>query len=241
VRVGACQTPELLGDVPAALALIEGFAANADAAGVEVLLFPECFLQGYLVTGSHLQAHAIGLDSAAFDTILARLAPIRQTLVFGVIERRAGRLYNTAVVVCRGRLVGAYRKVHLTAGEAIFTAGDSFPVFDAGGVTFGINICYDTQFPDAAAAVAARGARMLLVPAQNMMRRHVAEQWRHRHHQIRAQRVHETGLWLVSADVTGRRGRQRVGYGPTSVINPRSDVVAQVPTMIIGMAVADIA
>jgi predicted amidohydrolase len=33
------------------------------------------------------------------------------------------------------------------------------------------NICHDTQFAEAAAAVAAQGARLLLVPAQNMMRR----------------------------------------------------------------------
>jgi hypothetical protein len=49
LRVGACQTPEILGDLDQALLVIEDFAAQARAAGVELMLFPECVLQGYLV------------------------------------------------------------------------------------------------------------------------------------------------------------------------------------------------
>jgi predicted amidohydrolase len=46
LRIGACQTPELLEDVPAALAMVESFGAEAYAADLDLLLFPECFLQG---------------------------------------------------------------------------------------------------------------------------------------------------------------------------------------------------
>jgi predicted amidohydrolase len=56
------------------------------------------------------------------------------------------------------------------------------------GLRFGINICYDTQFAEAAAAVAGQDAQLLLVPAQNMMRRENAKQWKDLHHQIRAER-----------------------------------------------------
>ena len=108
------------------------------------------------------------------------------------------------------------------------------------GLRYGINICYDTQFADAAARIAGRRARVLLVPAQNMMRRQAAEAWKHRHNQIRAERVRETGMWLASADVTGERGNTHVGYGPTSVMNPSVEVVAQVPLMETGMVIAHI-
>ena len=39
LRVGACQTPEFLGDVEAAMACIEDFAGQADAQGIDLLLF----------------------------------------------------------------------------------------------------------------------------------------------------------------------------------------------------------
>ena len=183
------------------------------ASGVDLLLFPECFLQGYLVESEHLSRYALDLTATAFQQILHRLSPIRPTLVFGVIEQSGAAYFNTAVVVRHGVLEG---------------------------VTCGINICYDTNFPEAAKAVAEQGARVLLVPSQNMMRRQAAEAWKCRHNAIRAERVRETGMWLVSADVTGARDGSRIGYGPTGVMNPQADVIAQVPIMTVGMVVAEI-
>jgi predicted amidohydrolase len=240
MRVGACQTPEMLGDVDAAVEVVLGFAARADAADVDLLLFPECFLQGYLVTEEHVREQAFALGSPGLAAVLARLAPVRPMLVVGMIERDGGRYYNTALVVAGGRVLGGYRKSFLTAGESVFAPGDAYPVFDCAGVRFGMNICYDAQFPQAAAAVAAQGADVLLVPAQNMMRRDKAFQWQQRHNEIRTHRVHETGLWLVSADVTGERDATRIGLGPTCAIDPAGRVVAQVPPGETGMALAQI-
>ncbi|HEV7962703.1 MAG TPA: carbon-nitrogen hydrolase family protein, partial [Actinoplanes sp.] len=143
----------MLEDVPAAVASVESFAAEADAADLDLLLFPECFLQGYLVTPQYVHRNAFDLGSAAFGEVLSRLSPIRQTLVLGVIERQDGRFFNSAVVIAQGTMIGVYRKTHLTRGESTFTAGTAYPVFDLNGIRFGINICYDTRFPAAAHAV----------------------------------------------------------------------------------------
>jgi predicted amidohydrolase len=240
LRVGACQTPEILGDIEAALSCIEEFARRSVSNDVDVLLFPECFLQGYLVESEHVRRHAVDFTSAAFQTTLGRLSKIGPTLVFGVIEQWKAAYFNTAVVVRHGVLEGFYRKTHLVPGERLFQAGNTYPTFKLSGVTCGINICYDTNFPEAAKAVSAQDARVLLVPAQNMMRLEAAETWRCRHNEIRAERARETGMWLVSADVTGSRDETRIGCGPTCVINPRGEVVAQVPAMSVGMVVAEI-
>ena len=42
-------------------------------------------------------------------------------------------------------------------------------------------------------------------------------------------------MWLVSADVTGERGRDHVGYGPPSVMDRTAKVVAQVILLTVGM------
>jgi predicted amidohydrolase len=230
----------LLEDVPAALAMVESFATEAAAADLDLLLFPECFLQGYLVTPDYLSRNAFALSSAAFGEILTRLATIKQTLVLGVIERQSERFFNSAAVISGGAVLGVYRKTHLTSGERTFTPGTSYPVFELKGIRFGINICYDTRFSEAAQAVAAQGASVLLVLAQNMMRRTNAEFWKPLHNEIRAERARETGMWLISADVTGQRDDQRVGYGPTSVISPQANVIAQVPLMTVGLVTAEV-
>lgn len=240
LRVGACQTPEILADPDAALACIEDFARQGAGHDVDLLLFPECFLQGYLVDPDHVSRHAVDLNSPKFAVVLRRLEPIKATVVVGVIETEQGRYFNTAAVITGGRLTGRYRKTRLMPGESVFDPGDAYPTFVLGGVRYGINICSDTQFPEPAAQVAAQGAQVLLVAAQNMLRRPVADRCKDLHHSMRADRARETGMWLVSSDVTGVRGDSRIAYGPTSVISPQGDIVTQVPLMTTGMVVAEI-
>lgn len=119
-----------------------------------------------------------------------------------------------------------------------FTPGDRYVVFDA-GMKVGINICYDTNFPEAARAVARAGARLVVCPSNNMMRSATAEEWKHRHNEIRAMRARDAGVWLLSSDVTGHRDG-RVSYGPTALIDPDGNVLAHVPLMTPGMLLADV-
>jgi predicted amidohydrolase len=46
LRVGVCQTPEILGDIDAALTCIEDLARRDDGRKADLLVFPEGFLQG---------------------------------------------------------------------------------------------------------------------------------------------------------------------------------------------------
>ena len=74
------------------------------------------------------------LTSPAFEVVLSRLANAKPMLVLGMIEARQDLLFNTAVVVNHGRLVGSYRKTHLHAGETIFTPGTSYSCIHSGKV-----------------------------------------------------------------------------------------------------------
>jgi predicted amidohydrolase len=89
--------------VAAAVSVIQDFAGQATAAAVDLLLFPECFLQGYLVTERHVHHHGFDVGSQNFAAVLAKLAGIRPTLVLGMIERWGGAHYNTALVITAGR------------------------------------------------------------------------------------------------------------------------------------------
>lgn len=239
VKVAACQVPELRADLEGALAWIAVFSEQAQSQGIKLLCFPECFLQGYLVEAEQAHLHALDLSSSEFRQVLERLPHTGPMLVFGVIEQEGSRLFNTAVVVDRGRLLGWYRKTHLLDGERIFEPGNSYPIFEVDGLKFGINICYDTNFSSSAFALSARGASLIVCPANNMMRREKAEEFKHLHNQVRAERAMETGLWIISSDVTGERDN-RISYGPTAVISPEGKVVRKVPLLEVGMIAAEI-
>ena len=240
MRLAACQTPDVCSDIEQALALIELNTVDAGARGAHLVCFPEAFLQGYVVEAAHVDRLAINLSSPKFAEILERLAHLEPVVVFGLFERDAGDLYNSAVVVRSGRLLGRYRKRHLIGSENnIFVPGAECPIFELGSLKFTINICYDMQFRACGTEAASAGARLLVCPANNMLTRRSAEEWKLRHNEIRSDHAGESGLWLLSSDVTGERAG-RVSYGPTALINPRGVLVEQLPLMETGTLVVDI-
>ncbi len=88
-------------------------------------------------------------------------------LVAGVYERENQVIYNTAVLIDRqGRLAGRYRKVYIPREEyeGGITAGSDYPVFHTDFGTVGLMICWDSEYPDPARALALRGAEMILMP-----------------------------------------------------------------------------
>ncbi|HTM77448.1 MAG TPA: carbon-nitrogen hydrolase family protein [Devosia sp.] len=239
IRIAAAQTKEFREDVEGALRCLTEVSARAEAAGAALLCFPEGFLQGYLTRPDAARRVALDLASPAFEAILQRLPKTGPMIVMGLIEEEAGRLFNSAVVVDRGVLVGRYRKAHLLGGEHAFTAGMDAGIFEVDGLRFGINICYDTNFPEAARTVADQGASLIVCPANNMYRRAAAEKWKDLHNRVRGDRCAETGLWLVSADVTGERGNC-ISWGPTAVLSPQGAVVAQLALEKPGLLLFDI-
>ena len=239
MRIAAAQTPEFRNDVAGALEWAAATVARAAAAGVELLCFPEAYLQGYLTEPEATQAAAIDLAADAAKAMAAQLASSAPTVVLGLIERDGDLLYNTAVVMADGAIVGRYRKANLLPGERVYTPGTETPTFEIGRLRFGINICFDTNFPGAAAAVQAGGATLIVCPSNNMMPRQRSAEYRDVHNRVRGERCRETGLWLLSADITGERG-DRVCWGPTAVLNPDGEVAAQLPLDAPGLLVFDL-
>jgi predicted amidohydrolase len=238
-RIAAAQTPEFRGNVEQASRYLADVAGQSLAKGASLVCFPEGFLQGYLTDERPARDAAMDLGSSAFKGLLGRMPESGPMMVFGLIEVDDGSLFNTAVVVHRRALIGRYRKAHLLNRERWFDAGRTAGVFQVNDLRFGVNICHDTNFPAAAQDVATLGASLIVCPANNMLPRKAAEKWKALHNAIRAERCRETGLWLVSADVTGERDGC-VSWGPTAVLTPEGEVAAQLPLDRPGLLVFDL-
>ncbi len=240
MKVAACQVPDVRDDLSEAVAIILNMASDAAANGADLVVFPECFLQGYFVDPLAAARIAISLESSEFGSVLQQLNVIHPTIVFGLIEKSGNDMFNTAAVVRGGKLLGRYRKSSLLEGErAAFSPGEDFPIFEVSNRKFGVNICYDLQFPKAIGQLITKGAELIVCPCNNMMPTAKAEQYKYRHNEIRARRSIESNAWLISADVTGSRD-DRISYGPTAAINPLGEVVQQVPLSTTGMLIVDV-
>lgn len=239
VRIAAAQAPEFINDLPRALEFLNATSDRAKAQKAHLLAFPEGFLQGYIVQERQAREVAIDLSSQRFLELLEEFPTSGPILVVGMIELADGKLFNTAIVVKDQKLTGKYRKHHLLPSEAAFTEGHELPIFEVLGLKFCINICYDTNFPTLAEQASQMNAELIVCCANNMLKRGTAEKWKWLHNSVRGQRCQETGLWLISSDVTGER-EDYSALGPTAVLNPGGGVAEQLPLGQVDMLVFDL-
>jgi predicted amidohydrolase len=168
VRLACWQAAACREDGEQRLRRLAEVAARARRAGADVLVTPELSLTGYHVAPAEVAASADGAAALA-ERAAGIAADAGIALLYGLPERSGAMTYNSVRLVdARGAPVAAYRKAHLFGpGErAAFAAGDRGVVqAHLGGLTVGLLICYDVEFPELVRAHALRGTDLLLVPS----------------------------------------------------------------------------
>jgi predicted amidohydrolase len=226
LRVAAFQRRPLFDDVSGILGRLSADLEWCRQQEVQLALFPECYLQGYATDRETIVARSLTLDDHEVREVLSALERYPTTIILGLIERRGASCFNSAVVIREGRVLGAYAKTH--PNEPGFDAGTDYPVFTTHNWPFGINICNDANFPDAALKVSRQGARLLCYPLNNMLLPKNARKWRSKSVSNLQARAVETGCWIISSDVVGHHGNQ-MSYGCTCIVSPNGDVVTRTP------------
>jgi predicted amidohydrolase len=170
IASGQCwHDPALLADNEAKVA--SWYERVADE--VDLLVFPELALTGYIPLKGYDQAHKRRLADVAaraYEEALPRLTDLtrarRAGMVFGLMEPSSMRFefFNSIVLVEDGHLVGAYRKLHLPVEENhYFAPGDSVVVVPSRAGRVGLSICYDLLFPEVGRMLALEGAELTCV------------------------------------------------------------------------------
>nr|BAT27712.1 NAD synthetase [Aureimonas frigidaquae] len=113
VRVGAVTPRVHLAD-PMANAQATLKAAHVAAAqGADLLVYPELGLPGYSSEDLHMQEGLLDATEGAIAHLVRESVDLAPVLAVGAALRRNGRLYNCAVMIARGRLLGIVPKSFL--------------------------------------------------------------------------------------------------------------------------------
>ena len=78
----------------------------ADRHGVDIAIFPECYLQGHSYERSLIERRAVSLDGPVVRELIDRASGISATVILGLFERRDCMTCNSAVVIGNGRILG---------------------------------------------------------------------------------------------------------------------------------------
>jgi NAD+ synthase (glutamine-hydrolysing) len=113
VRVAACTHHTTIGDPAANAESVLGLARVCHDDGVALAIFPELTLSGYSIEDILLQDSLLDSVEAALLDIVTASADLLPVLVVGAPLRHRHRIYNTAVVVHRGAVLGVAPKSYL--------------------------------------------------------------------------------------------------------------------------------
>lgn len=113
VRVAACAPVVRPAEPEANAAAILAFAKQADAAKTALLLTPELSLTGYAIDDLLQQDALLDAVEAALARLRDESAKLFPILIVGAPLRLAGALYNCAVVIGRGEIMGVVPKSYL--------------------------------------------------------------------------------------------------------------------------------
>ncbi|MGI3227488.1 NAD(+) synthase [Streptomyces sp. GTA36] len=187
-RIAACTGHAAIADPPANAEAVLRQGRRCAQEGVAVAVFPELCLSGYSIEDLLLQDALLDDVEAALQTVVAGSADLLTVLVVGAPLRHRHRIYNCAVMVHRGRILGVapksylpnyrefYERRQIAAGDderggTIRVGGESVPfgtdllfaAEDVPGLVLHAEICEDMWVPVPPSAEAAlAGATVLL-------------------------------------------------------------------------------
>ena len=187
-RVAACTIPIAIADPVANAEAVLASARSCDARSVAIALFPELCLTGYAIDDLVMQDAVLDAVESAIAQLVEASADLFPVLVVGAPLRHRNRLYNCAVVIHRGELLGVAPKSYLPtyrefyerrwyapgddqAGEDIrigdleapFGPDLLFEALDVPGLVFHVEVCEDVWVPIPPSSHAAlAGATVLL-------------------------------------------------------------------------------
>jgi N-carbamoylputrescine amidase len=148
------------------------------------------------------------------------------SILAGLAECEGGAIYVSHLVISPEGFLGCYRKLHLIPPEAkVFTPGNEIPLFQFRETTFGIQLCYDTHFPELSSIMALQGADLLFFPygSPNDTPRQKLESWL-RHLPARA---FDNSVFVVACNTCGENGSGLTFPGTAVILSPDGRVLEQ--------------
>jgi predicted amidohydrolase len=227
IRIAAMIFRSVSGDVRRNLDAMVHWIKISKKEGAHIICFPELNITGY----SNLKK----IENAAepvpgpITQDLSNLSKSQEIVILaGIVEKDVkGHIFSSHLVIKPDGFVGVYRKLHIAPPEQdIFTPGDTIPLFDARGVKFGIQLCYDAHFPELSTHMAIKGADLIFIPHASP-RGTPEEKYRSWMRHLTA-RAFDNGLFIVACNQTGENEKGLRFPGIAVIIGPSGHIIKKI-------------
>ena len=169
MRIAIWQGAGHGGDVASNLDEVGVRTRDAAAAGAHLVVFPECYLTGYVNDDVGAVCRLVSTD--VISTLAGICDECGTAIVVGSYEQVEFGIANSAFTFLPGMgLFTTYRKRALFGEweESTFIRGSAPVVFDYEGVRIGVLICFDVEFAGLVRELAVMGCDLVVVPTALM-------------------------------------------------------------------------
>lgn len=225
LRLAAVNMCPVFGDIAANLNIVEKWVASVSRQHVQLACFPEMALCGYTNSDAVLGL-AISLSSPTMQQLCETAQNYGMTLLVGFCEDNHGKYHISHAVITPDGVRGAYRKTHLSPPEQrVFTPGDAIPVFQHEEWRFGIQLCYDTHYPELSAIQARQGAQILFMPFASP--REAPRVKKERLLRYIPARAYDNSCYVVTCNLTGAGPNGQTFGGVALIVDPKGQLLAE--------------
>ncbi len=190
--------------------------------GAQIICLQELYRTKYFPTDekkdvTQLAETITGETTSTLSSLAKELNVVIIAPIFEVDS--LGKHYNTAIVIdSDGTVIGSYRKMHIPHDpffyeKSYFDVGDSgYQIFRTQYLSFGVLICYDQWFPEAARTLALQGADLIFYPsAIGYLEGDTLSQddWHYAWENIQRSHAIANGIHVASVNRVGTEGKIR--------------------------------
>ncbi len=218
LRIAAVCMRSDIGDVNGNLESMLGRIDALSRSGADMVLFPEMCLTGYSMSSetrrlsfSSPEVRAVAESTESGPCVCFGFADEDRRIVQAVAED--------------GRIVGAYRKTHLGAMEAErMVPGDSLDVIRTSKAVVGIQMCWESHFPEITCSYALQGADLVLMPhASGLAGARRSDVW----NRILPARAYDNSVFVACCNACGPNGAGTSFGGGAMILDPKGKVLAE--------------
>jgi N-carbamoylputrescine amidase len=161
-------------------------------------------------------------------------------ILAGLVEKGAdGSVFASQLVASPQGFQGVYRKCHLSPFEQpLYSSGNALPVFNSGDANFGIELCYDTHFPELSTLLTLKGAEILF--CLHASPRGTPEEKQRSWMRHLTARAYDNGVFVVACNQTGDNNDGLEFPGLAFVLNPSGEVIDEDISGEEGILIADL-
>lgn len=220
------QMQSVVGNAERNIDVIGQFVTEAAVQNVDIVCFPDLGINGYNA-GDTSSPEPEPIPGPLTDRLSEIAASAGITFLAGLLERdESGIVYNTQIVFGPSGIEGVYRKTHVPTAEiGTWCHGGELPVFDHPKARFGIEICYDSHFPEVSTALASKGAEIIFLP--HASGGETPDEKYARWLRYVPARAYDNGVYVAICNQVGDNWAGRTFTGVTFICDPRGEVIAR--------------